>query len=451
MSAAVPRRPVVDDPYRLAFEELAARAPEPSWVKENRDRAWRRFEERGFPTAKDEAWRFTSVAPLVRTTFQTAPAGGRPAPDVLAATTFGSAADASQAAFVFVFINGTLVPELSSARLPAGLQITRLTQAVEEGGLEGHLAPDTGEGSAFTSLNDALWEDGAVVQVAAGAVLTTPVHLVFLSTAGETPTMSHPRNLVLLGPRSKLTLVESYGGPEERAYLTNSVTQVSLEEGAVLDHYRLQREGTAAFHVGETRVRQGRSSSYTSHALAFGAALSRHDLRQVFAGEGGECQLNGLFLVTGTQHTDTHTWVDHTQPHCTTRELYKGVLDGQSHGVFVGKIRVGPGAQKTDAQQTNRNLLLSRRALVDSVPQLEILADDVKCKHGSTTGQLDPSALFYLRSRGLDEAEARSLLTYAFASEVVDRIRPAAVKAAVAAHLRQRLPGAPAADPREVA
>ena len=449
MSTPLPERAAVEGaaPYRVAFDHLSARAREASWVRRSRDRAWREFEERGFPSTKDEAWRFTSVAPLVRTAFQTPPPGGRPAPELLAATTFGSAWDGPRV----VFVNGALVPELSSPRLPEGLRITSLKEAVGDDAMEAHLAPEADERSAFTSLNQALWEDGAVVRVAPGAVLAAPVHLVFLSGPAETPTMSHPRNLVLLGPRSQLTLVESYGGPEGQAYLTNSLTQVALEEGAVLDHYRLQQEGTAAFHVGETRVRQGRSSSYASHSLALGAALSRHDLRQVFAGEGGQCQLNGLFLVTGSQHTDTHTWVDHTQPHCTTRELYKGVLDGQSHGVFVGKIRVGPGAQKTDAQQTNRNLLLSRRALVDSVPQLEILADDVKCKHGSTTGQLDPSALFYLRSRGLGEEAARSLLTYAFASDVVDRIRLAPVRAAVAAHLRRRLPGAPAVDPREVA
>jgi Fe-S cluster assembly protein SufD len=247
---------------------------------------------------------------------------------------------------------------------------------------------------------------------------------------------------VVAGRKSQVSVIESYGGSRNwNAYLTNAVSEVVVEDGAIVDHYRLQRESAEAFHVGTLAVRQGRATRFTSHAISLGAALSRVDIRQVFAGEGGECVLNGLFLGSDRQHTDTHTWVDHAVPHCTTRELYKGIVEGKAHGVFVGKILVRPGAQKTDAVQSNKNLVLSRDALVDSVPQLEILNDDVKCKHGSTTGQLDPLALFYLRSRGIGEEAARSLLTYAFASDVVQRLGVEALRAGLTEHLQRRLPG----------
>jgi Fe-S cluster assembly protein SufD len=249
--------------------------------------------------------------------------------------------------------------------------------------------------------------------------------------------------LLVAGQNSQATIVESYGGPAGATYFTNAVTEILLEEGAGLEHYRLQRESTNAYHVGTLAVRQGRATRFASHALSLGAALGRLDIRQAFAGEGGECALNGLFLGSDTQHTDTHTWIDHAAPHCTTRELYKGIVDDRARGVFVGRILVRPGAQKTDAVQTNKNLILSRDALVDSLPQLEILADDVKCKHGSTTGQLDPLALFYLQSRGIGEKAARALLTYAFASDVVQRVRVEAIRTRLTEILQRRLPGAP--------
>jgi Fe-S cluster assembly protein SufD len=245
---------------------------------------------------------------------------------------------------------------------------------------------------------------------------------------------------VRAGRNAQCTIVESYVGGDGEVYLTNAVTEVRAEDGSIVDHYRVQREGDQAFQVATLALRQGRSASVSSHAVVLGASLSRLDVRQVFDGEGGECVLDGLFVATGTQHQDIHTWVDHAQPHCTTRELYKGVLDGKSRGVFVGKVFVRPGARKTDAQQTNKNLLLSREALVDSLPQLEILNDDVKCRHGSTTGQLDPLALFYLRSRGVGAAEARALLTYAFASDVLSRIKVEALRAGLTEYLQARLP-----------
>ena len=237
-------------------------------------------------------------------------------------------------------------------------------------------------------------------------------------------------------------MVESYAGNDGPVYFTNAVSEAALEDGAVLDHYMLQREGSESFHVATLAARQGRGSRLSDHSLTLGGSLHRRDVETAFTGEGGECVLNGLFVAGGRQHMDTHTRIDHAKPHCSSRELYKGVLDGKARGVFHGTILVRKDAQKTDAIQTNKNLLLSREALVQSTPALQILADDVKCKHGSTTGQLDAAALFYLRSRGLGEEAARALLTYAFASEVVGRMKVDALRARVTAFLQSRLPQA---------
>ncbi len=251
-----------------------------------------------------------------------------------------------------------------------------------------------------------------------------------------------PRTLILAGRDSQATVVESYGGLPGSVYLTSVVSEVLLEDGARLDHYRLQRESEQAFHIASLGVRQGRDSFFANHAVELGGAIARCDIRAHLDAEGGECLLNGLFVAEAEQLLDTHTTVDHAKPHCTSRELYKGVLDGHSQGVFSGRGVVREGAQKSDAQQTNKNLLLSPKALVNSTPQLEILADDVKCNHGSTTGQIDPVALFYLRSRGIGEQASRSLLTYAFASDVISRFRVPAIRDELESFLRERLPSA---------
>jgi Fe-S cluster assembly protein SufD len=295
------------------------------------------------------------------------------------------------------------------------------------------------------ALNTAFCEDGALVEIAPGAVLAEPVHLVYLSTPrwGHEATLSHPRTLVLAGRGSDATLIETCGGLEGEAYFTNAVTEVRLDAGARLDHYKLQRESDRAFHVASLAVRQQRDAFFSDHFVCLGGSLVRQDIDVLLDGEGAECVLNGLFMADGRQHMDTHTLIHHARPHGTSRELYKGVLDGRARGVFHGKVLVGKDAQKTDAYQSNKNLLLSREALVHSTPALEIFADDVKCKHGSTTGQLDPEALFYLRSRGLGEQAARSLLIYAFASDLVARVKVPAVKASLEAFLKDRLPQAP--------
>ena len=435
-SGPVAARAEGSEPYRAEFDRLAPlRAAEPAWLQEARRAALERFEGLGFPTTREEDWRFTNVAPIARTVFRSAAGPGTVTAAELAQATCGEAPQR------LVFVDGRYAPELSSVEAGSGLRVASLREVIarEPETLRALLARDAGDLGPFAALNTALFEDGAFVHAPAGVVATEPLHVIFVAGAAEA-SASYPRLVVVADRASQLTLVESYFGREGRRYLTNAVTDVVAAEGAVVDHYKVQREGTSAFHVGLMTIRQGRAASVSSHSIALGSALARNDVDQLFLGEGGDCTLNGLFVASGTQHLDTHTLLDHAQPHCTSRELYKGVLDGKARGVFVGRVLVRKGASKTDAQQTNKNLLLSREALVDSLPQLEILTDDVKCKHGSTTGQLDPLALFYLRSRGIPEEAARSLLVYAFASDLLSAVKVNALKAGLERYLQSRLP-----------
>jgi Fe-S cluster assembly protein SufD len=296
-------------------------------------------------------------------------------------------------------------------------------------------------GDGFAALNTAFWRDGAFVQTPAGVRLATPLHLLFVATAPGPATVAHPRNLIVLGRSSQLTVVEHYVSANGNPYLTNAVTDLVVGEDACVDHYKLQHESPRALHVGRTRVRQQPDSRFASCAVAFGGRLVRNDVHVVLNGEGAECRLDGLFVIGGEQHSDTHIVVDHAAPRATSRQLYKGVLDGRSRGVFNGRIVVRPGAQKTDAHQTNKNLLLADGVEMDSKPQLEIFADDVKCSHGAADGQLAGEAIFYLKSRGFGEAAARALLTYGFAGEVLGRIRQERVRARLEAALAARLRG----------
>ncbi|HEX7253342.1 MAG TPA: Fe-S cluster assembly protein SufD, partial [Thermoanaerobaculia bacterium] len=337
------------------------------------------------------------------------------------------------------------VSELSSLGEPEeGIRVASLREALTRRpeDLEpvfGKLSP-IGQ-SPLTALNTALFQDGVCVSIAPGASASRPVHCLFIQQDDEPLALTSPRLLVLAGRQSQAALVETYVGRSVAAGWTNSVTEISVGEAAVLEHYKIQQESLSGYHVQSISVRQGRSSGFTSHHIAIGSALARTDIDVLFDAEGGDCALNGLFVGSGSQHLDTHTFIDHAHPHCTSRELYKGILDEKARGVFHGTIRVRPGAQKTDAIQTNKNLLLSRRALVDSTPALEILADDVKCKHGSTIGQLDANALFYLRSRGIGEPEARALLIYAFAADVAERLRIGPLRERLEAFLGRALAG----------
>jgi len=422
-------------PYRARSERLAGRADEPRWLQEQRDAAMTRAERRGFPDGHDEEWRSTPVTAIARATFDE---GGAGAPAELAALRLGS-----EAAAELVFVNGRFAPELSSPGA-AGLGVTTLRDALRRRpeSLEPHLGRLAPADSVFADLNTALAEDGAVILLPARALIERPIHLLHIATGAA---LAAGRTLIVAGRGSQATVVQTWtsaGG----ASLATGVTEALLEDGAVLDHYRLQQEGEAAFHVTALHVRQQRDSRFSDHALLLGGALARTDAAVTLDGEGAECSLDGLFMAGGRQHLDAHTRIEHARPHGTSRELYKGVLDGQARGVFHGRIVVDPQAQKTSAHQANHNLLLSREALVSSTPALEIHADDVKCKHGSTTGQLDARSLFYLRSRGLAEDAARALLVYAFASEVAGRVAVPAVRRRLQEQMARRLPGAPQED-----
>jgi Fe-S cluster assembly protein SufD len=380
-----------------------------------------RFAALGFPTTDNEEWRFTSVVPLTRVPFHLA------GPRTVSLADCERVAPPTGTGGRLVFINGRYTPELSAApQLPDGVLLGSLAAALKAhpDRVEPHLARHAEyEDQPFTALNTAFIQDGAFLFLPRGRILDEPVHLLFISTAPTKPTVTHPRCLIVADTGSQARIVESYVGLGEDVYFTNGVTEVVAGPNAVIDHYKVQRESRHAFHVHTLHLRQERSSTFSNHAVTLGGSLVRNDLNAVLGGEGCHCTLNGLYLAGGRQHVDNHTVIDHALPHCESHELYKGILDGQAHGVFNGKIFVRQDAQKTDAKQTNQTLLLSSDATINTKPQLEIFADDVKCTHGATVGQLDAEAVFYLRSRGLTLEAARSLLTFAFANDIIGRIQ----------------------------
>jgi Fe-S cluster assembly protein SufD len=408
-----------------------------------REAAFARFAELGLPTTQDEEWKYTSLAPLAQVQFTPAVEDKLHGPTLeqLDRLAGGPPGDG---AVRLVFVDGHHRPELSSHAASYGRAfIGSLAAALAERPelVERELARHADyQRDALVALNTAFIEDGAFIYLPAGEVLQAPIHLLFVSTSPGTATVSQPRNLIVAGAGSQATVVETYAGLFDNVYFTNAVTEVVLGEGARLDHTKLQEESARAFHIALLHVHHGRDSRFTSHSVALGAALARNEVRTLFASEGSECTLNGLYMATDKQHLDNRTLIDHQSPHCTSRELYKGVLDGHSRGVFSGRVLVRMDAQKTDASQTNRNLLLSEDALVNTKPQLEIFADDVKCAHGAAVGKLDEDALFYLRSRGLGREAARSLLTYAFASEMVNLIPLGPLRARVRELVTSRLP-----------
>ena len=440
--AADPRQPYLADFPRLEREFYK---DDPAWLRDTRRNALARFQELGFPTLKHEMWKYTNVAPIARTRFTPAiaiPGNGLP-PEKLEPVVFGKYEGSE-----LVFVNGRFSRALSSLRnVPDGASVGSLAQALREepAALEPHLAKTAPfDANPFTALNTAFLQDGAFIRVPNGKVVEDPIHLLFVSTSQPEPAVAYPRNLIVLEDGARLTVTESYAGLDAGVYFTNAVTEAVVGEGAALDHYKLQRESERAFHVATLEIEQGRASSVSDNSIALGGGLVRNDVNQRFTAEGGDLSMNGLYSVTGQQHVDNHTRIEHLTPNCASRELYKGILDGRARGVFYGNIIVHKGAQKTNAVQTNKNLLLSKEALVDSIPGLQILANDVKCRHGSTTGQLDEDAVFYLRSRGIDPETARSVLTYAFAREVVDRIQVPAMRATLGVLLVSRLPNSEA-------
>jgi Fe-S cluster assembly protein SufD len=394
-------------------------------LRDIRRTARERFDVLGFPTTKNEDWKFTNLAPVLKALGAKA---GSAAPLDLAAAPF-----ADLPCPRLVFVNGRFAPELSTA--PAGVKAGSLRKALESGGAGQVGRYADFENNALVALNTASFEDGAFVEIGNGCVLDAPIHLLFVATGG----VAYPRNLILAGRDSQATIVETYLGLGEQPGFTNAVTELVAGEGSVIGHLKLQDETTRALHWGMLRVEQGASSSFTSHNIALGAGLARNEIAAVLAGEGAECTLKGLYVATGRQHIDNYTTLDHAREHCTSHELYKGILDGASHGVFHGRIIVRPEAQKTDAIQRNKNLLLSREAVINTKPQLEIYADDVRCTHGATVGQVDQEAVFYLRSRGIGLEEARSLLTVAFTSDILESIPVEAIRSRLGSALAGRL------------
>ena len=411
----------------------------PAWLTGARRAATDWVGEHGFPTRKDEDWRYTRLEPLLAVPFEPAPPGFRYKRAPTAINGLGPGLGGAR----LVFVNGRFAPELSRVDgLPTGAMVTNLASVLGHGGerLEPILSPTLAPfHHAFAALNTALTEDGAFVSLAANVVVEAPIELVFFSETDGAPLVSYPRSVVLAGPGSRATIVETHTGLPGDVYWTNAVTEVMLEAGANITHWKVQDEAGSAFHLALLDVRQARESSFSSDMFALGAEIARHEVRVNLEGEGANVTLDGLYMPRGNQQHDNPVLVVHSAPRGTSRQLYKGVVDEHGHGVFNGHIVVRPDALGTDARQTNKNLLLSDDGEIDTRPRLEILTDDVKCAHGAAVGHLDEDALFYLRSRGVPGQAARGILTYAFAREMVDLIPHELLRARVGALVTDRL------------
>jgi Fe-S cluster assembly protein SufD len=434
--------------YVEEFTELSRNgaSAEPAWLRETRRAGIEKFAELGFPTPRNEDWHFTSVAPIAESVFS--PLRG----------TSGEIDRSALEPFTFaqrdwpllVFVNGRHDAALSSlGALAKGVRVTDLASAMrsEPALIEpylGKLSPL--DGRSFSALNAAFMSDGAVIHIAPDTQAPVPLHVIFVSDSSAAKGVAHLRNLIVAGRHSKATVIESYVSLGDSHYFTNAVTEVKVDAGATLAHYKIQRESERAFHVHTIDAQQARDSHYVSFSFATGAALSRTNIYTNLDGEGCGATLNGLYMADGEQHMDHQTNIVHAQPNCFSREIYKGILSGSAHGVFNGKVYVYPIAQKTDGKQTNNNLLLSEHARIDTKPQLEIFADDVRCTHGATVGRLDEMALFYMKSRGVSADRATRLLTYAFAADVLETIEVEAVRTELERATLERFTGATAAE-----
>jgi Fe-S cluster assembly protein SufD len=412
--------------YSLEFGDFSQRlSHQPAWLIALRREGYTKFAEAGFPTTHDEDWRFTNVSAVSNTPFELA---GRERVSKEQLRPLGISEFATQ----LVFVNGLFSEELSTfGSLPKGVKVAGLAAqlANDPASVEGHLGKYLNlERDALCALNTAFIEDGVFVHVSRGLVVTSPIYVLYVTVPGSTPQMNHPRTLVVAEPNSQVTVVEDYVSLGDGVTFSNSATELVAGDNAHVQHYMIVREGEGANNFSTLRIQQGRSANVATHSLLLGGSLIRNNVHPVLAGEGSECLINGLFIANGHQHMDNYMLVEHASPHCDSRQFYNGILNGNSHGVFHGRIIVHKDAQKTDAKQTNRNLLLSDDAQIDTKPQLEIYADDVKCTHGATIGQFDDNALFYLRSRGLPEASARHLLLLAFANECLDRMHSTQVR-----------------------
>ena len=416
------------EPFLETFSRFES-ALQPSWLQPLRKAGVSRFKELGFPTLQDEDWRFTNVAPLAKLPLQPV---AEPANDAAAKAALGKYIFAPLPGVRLVFVNGQHSMALSSVHgLPDGVRVSNLTAALvadsefikKQLGLYA-LTND----NAFAALNQAFFTDGGFVRIPAGVSVAEPIQFIFISTAEQGGETIQPRNLIVAGEDSKATIIESYIAADNTAYFTNAVTEIVAGDNAALEYVKFQDEAGAAFHLATIAARLGRASKVSIHSFALGAKLSRTNIRAQLAGEGLECILNGLYLTRGEQLADHHMIVEHAQPHCASHEYFNGILDDKSKGVFHGRILVREIAQKTDAKQTNKNLLLSDNATADTKPQLEIYADDVKCTHGATIGQLNAESIFYLRARGIGQDNARRMLIHAFAGEIIARVKHDSVR-----------------------
>ena len=436
--------------YLEAYGELIALRQErdPVWLRQLREDGWARFYAKGFPTTHDEDWRFTNLAAAARTPFQRVVKGS-----VAVSAQEIEKFRAVGAACQLVFVNGHFAPELSELQnLPKGLEICSLERAIDCGmigcapeacapeGIEQHLGRYADvRRDVFTALNTALWEDGAYLRIRRGAAIAQPIHLLYVSVGDGAEIMTHPRTLIVAEAASQAAVIEDYVSVGSEAAFSNAVTELAAGQDAVVSHFLVERENLASFNVSTLRIELARGVNVASHSILLGGGMVRNNVHPVLAGEGAECLINGLFVGAGHQHLDNYMLVEHAQPQCSSRQFYNGILDGAARGVFHGRIVVHKDAQKTDAKQTNRNLLLSDNARIDTKPQLEIHADDVKCTHGATIGQIEEEPLFYLRSRGFDEASARNMLLYAFAAECLDRMKEPAAREFVEKLIGERL------------
>lgn len=405
---------------------MGAVAPaSPAWVKERRDHAAKRFDQVGYPTVRNEDWRFTNVSPIADAKLALAEGSFAAAASLVDSVKFPGA-------LRLAIVNGQFAAGLSDlGAMPKGLRIAGLRDGARDGadGLEQHLAKVFNiDAHPFAALNTAHLDDGVGVFIAAGAVIETPIHIVVVTGNDSKAVVAHPRVLVVAGANSQVKIAQTFVGAPGQVYFNNAVAEVVVGDGAIVDYYTDQRESEQAFHVANIQAHVSAKGVFASHAFSIGARIQRHDIGIALKGEGADCTMNGVYLADGDRLMDTHTSLDHAMPHCTSHELYKGILAGKARAVFNGRIIVRIDAQKTDAKQTNRALLLSDEATINSNPQLEIFADDVKCTHGAAVGQLDEEAMFYLQARGLSRVEARDMLLHAFAGEVLDGLKIPALR-----------------------
>ena len=417
-----------ENSYQAAFRAVRESSPTVPWLELVRGSAMERFEQLGFPSVHNEEWKYTNLAPLAKQEFVPATRANEFAIDTKRYV-FPETASAH-----LVVVNGFFAEELSVKTGLENVVAIDLLSAVADARYSkvarSYLARNAGyHNNGLAALNTAFLQSGLFLWIPRNVKVETPVQVTFLTDAEHTESAAFPRLLVVAEENSSATLIENFVSTRDQQYFTNAVAEIVVKDGARLEHYRMQRESTKAFHTSITSAELGRNSSYDTTSINLGGRLSRHDISVVLDHEGGECWVDGLYLVGPDQHTDTHSVIDHQQPHCNSHQLYKGILDGNGRAVFNGKIFVREGAQKTDAMQTNKNLLLSPQARVDTKPQLEIYADDVKCAHGAAVGQIDQEELFYLQARGINPELGRSLLTYGFAEEVIGKIKVDSIRA----------------------